>query len=329
MGQWVEVEVRDSVVGYVQSMSKRAEILIKDLIKQIGIPKAKYHSWVKRYGKSNNHNGKIPKHNWLIPSEVNSIVEYAKSVYSNNDFFIKNGYRRLTYTMIDNNVVYASCSSVYRVLKRYNLLNKWNTAKSGKKGKGFNQPTAPHQHWHTDIKYVTVNGQTVFLISVIDGYSRYIVHNEVRVNMNKSDCEIVIQRAKEKYPNAKPRIITDNGSQYISKDFKIFITNMEMSHVRTSVNYPQANGKIERFHRTISEECLRLKYCDNIEQLRKSINYYVDYYNHKRLHSALNYLTPYDYLCNLNTEKLRIRDQKLHEAEINRTLYWSNHEKVA
>jgi len=61
--------------------------------------------------------------------------------------------------------------------------------------------------------------------------------------MTEADIEIILERAKERYPGVKPRIISDNGPQFIAKDFKEFIRISGMTHVRTSPYYPQSNGK--------------------------------------------------------------------------------------
>lgn len=95
------------------------------------------------------------------------------------------------------------------------------------------------------------------LASLLDGMSRSIVHFEIHESMTEPQIELLIQRAKEKYPDAKPRIISDNGPQFIAKDFKQFVRICGMTHVRTSPFYPQSNGKLERFHKTIKSECIR------------------------------------------------------------------------
>jgi putative transposase len=70
--------------------------------------------------------------------------------------------------------------------------------------------------------------------------------------------EIILQRAKEKVPDARPGIISDNGPQFIAKDFKEFIRVSGVTHVETAPYYPQSNGKIERWHGTLKRECIRL-----------------------------------------------------------------------
>lgn len=158
--------------------------------------------------------------------------------------------------MMDADVVAVSPSSTYRVLKFAGLLNRWNEIKTNSKGNGFIQPLGLNEHWHVDIKYMNFKGTFLFLISVIDVYSRYNVHHELRMSMQEYDIELTIQKAIEKYPAYKPRIISDNGSQFISKDFSQFIKLAVLQHIKTSLAYPQNNGKIERIHRTAGEECL-------------------------------------------------------------------------
>src|SRR5262245_56705658 len=93
--------------------------------------------------------------------------------------------------------------------------------------------------------------------SALDGCSRYIVNWDLRASMTEADIEVVLERAKELHPEARPRIISDNGPQFIAKDFKEFIRVSGMTHVRTSPYYPQSNGKIERWHKSLKGECIR------------------------------------------------------------------------
>jgi len=292
-------------------MAIKTNTPINKLISMIGISSSKYYSWITRFEQPNHHNGVIPKKHWILDWEKRAIIKYSQ----NN---ISEGYRRLTYMMIDDNIVSVSPSTTYRVLKSAGLLNRWNKTKTSSKGKGFNQPTAPHQHWHTDIKYVNFRGTFLFLISVIDGYSRFIVHHELRMSMQEFDVQITLQRALEKYSFAKPRLITDNGSQFISKDFAEYLKQAGLQQIRTSIAYPQSNGKIERYHRTIHEECLMTKSLIDLDDARKQIEEFVDFYNTKRLHSSLFYLTPEDFLMNRTDEKINIRIAKLQSAKIKR-----------
>jgi hypothetical protein len=75
--------------------------------------------------------------------------------------------------------------------------------KPSRKGTGFEQPPHPHQHWHIDVSYINASGTFYYLCSVLDDYSRAIVHWDLREWMTEAEIEIILQRAREKYPEAK------------------------------------------------------------------------------------------------------------------------------
>ena len=191
----------------------------------------------------------MPRDHWIEDWERQRIIDYF-------DCHPLDGYRRLTFMMLDEDVVALSPSTTYRVLSKAGRLDRWN-GKPSKKGTGFVQPLRPHQHWHTDISYLNLGGTFYYLCSFLDGASRAVVHWEIRESMTEADVECILERAKELYPDARPRIISDNGPQYIAKDFKTFIRISGMTHVRTAPYYPQSNGKIERWHKTIKSDALR------------------------------------------------------------------------
>jgi hypothetical protein len=198
-----------------------------------------------------------------------------------------------------------------------------------KKGTGFVQPLKAHQEWHIDVSYLNIAGTFYFLCSILDGYSRFIVHWEIREKMEEIDVETIIQRAREKFPDARPRIISDNGPQFIAKDFKEFIRIAGMTHVRTSPYYPQSNGKLERFHKTIKGECIRVKVPLSLEDARRIVTDYVAHYNLVRLHSAIGYVTPNDKLLGKDKVIHAERDRKLAEArERRKQLRQTRHEQT-
>lgn len=215
--------------------------------------------------------------------------------------------------MLDNDIVAVSPSSTYRVLSGAGLLKRWNKKKS-KKGDGFRQPLSTHEHWHIDVSYINICGTFYYLCSILDGCSRYIVHWELRETMTEQDIEIVLQRAREQFPEAKPRIISDNGPQFVAKDFKEYIRIAGMTHVRTSPYYPQSNGKIERWHGTLKQECIRPGVLLNLDDARRVVGNYIHHYNHIRLNSAIGYLAPIDKLNGRAEKILKERDMKLEMA---------------
>jgi transposase InsO family protein len=278
----------------------------RDIIRWIGIQPGKYFTWKNRYGKVNEHNSWIPRDHWLTESEKQSIIKF------HFDYPLE-GYRRLTYLMLDADGVAGSSASVYRVLKAADLIGR-NKNKPSKKGTGFRQPSAAHHHWHIDISYINLAGTFYYMCSVLDGYSRFIVHWDIREQMTEADVEVILQRAKEKFPNARPRIISDNGPQFIAKDFKQFIRISGMTHVRTSPYYPQSNGKLERYHRTIKADCIRPGTPLTLEDVKKLVASFVENYNEKRLHSAIGYVAPADKLHGREEAIFAERDAKLEAA---------------
>ena len=219
----------------------------------------------------------------------------------------------MTFMMLDADVVACSPASVYRVLKQAGLL-AGQTPNITKKGTGFVQPRKAHQEWHVDVSYLNIAGTFYFLCSILDGYSRFMVHWEIRNKMEEIDVETILQRAREKFPGEHPRIITDNGPQFIAKDFKEFIRIAGMTHVRTSPYYPQSNGKIERWHKTLKGDCIRVQVPLSLEDARRIVLDFVTHYHEARLHSAIGYVTPNDKLLG-NDEAIHAqRDRKLAEA---------------
>ena len=266
--------------------SAQTEIAISRMSVWLGVGSSKFYDWRSRYGKVNEHNAWVPRDHWLEDWEKRAILDFETA-------HPVEGYRRLAFMMLDADVVAVSPSSVYRVLRDAGRLAKWN-GKPSRKGTGFQQPLGPHEHWHVDVSYINVSGTFYYLCSVLDGYSRSIVHWELRESMKEAEIEILLQRAREKFPEARPRIISDNGPQFIARDFKEFIRLCGMTHVRTSPYYPQSNGKLERWHKSLKSECIRPGTPLNLEDARRLVVGYVEHYNTVRLHSAIGYVAPAD-----------------------------------
>jgi transposase InsO family protein len=279
---------------------------VQRFVSWLGVAASKFHDWRQRYGLANPHNALVPRDWWLEDWEKKAILDYHAEQPLE-------GYRRLAFMMLDADVVAVSPSSVYRVLKHAGLIAHHN-CKPSLKGKGFQQPLSPHEHWHTDISYINVAGTFFYLCSLLDGCSRFLVHWEIREHMTEADIETILQRAREQYPDARPRIISDNGPQFIAKDFKEFLRICGMTHVRTSPSYPQSNGKIERWHRSLKSECIRPGTPLSLEDARRLVAKYVSRYNDSRLPSAIGYVTPADKLAGRDSAILAERDRKLEAA---------------
>jgi len=304
------MDLRDFLVDFVREWKAKTGLSQAFLLQQLDISNSKFADWKKRYGCVNHHNGPVPRDYWLEDWEIQAIV----------DFFIEHpdvGYRRLTYRMMDKDLVAVSPSTTYNVLKKNGLMGKREVKKSTK-GTGFKQPERPHAHWHIDISYLNISGTFYYMCSVVDGFSRAIIHFEIRERMTEQDVEIILQRALERFPDVHPRIISDNGPQFIAKDFKEFVRTKGMTHVRTSPYYPQSNGKLERYHKTVKTGCIRPNPPKSLDDARIKVSQFVQNYNRERLHSGIGYIAPWDKLMGRAKVIFQSREDKLDRARTRR-----------
>ena len=294
------------MVDFIRRWSKRTGLAIEQLLEWLELSVGKFYEWRRRFGQANQHNGGVPRDFWLQDWEKQAILDFQQ-------IYPVEGYRRLTYMMMDADVVAVSPSSVFRVLSQAGRLRRWSH-KASKKGTGFEQPLQPHEHWHVDIAHINIHGTFYYLCAVLDGASRYLLAWSLRESMREADVEVVLQRAREQFPDARPRVISDNGPQFIAKDFKEFIRISGMTHVRTSPYYPQSNGKLERWNQSIKSECIRPGVPLSLADAERLIAQYVAVYNEQRLHSSLGYITPRARLDGRANEIHGARDRKLEHA---------------
>lgn len=284
------------------------------VVDKLGLRRAFYYEWKTRFGQPNKHNGHIPRENWLEDWEHKLIAEYYRS-------HPKDGYRRCCYDMMDIGKVCVSPSAFYRSLKKQDAIRSQTRRQPTKaKGSGFDQPTRPHEHWHSDISMITIGETVYFLIAVLDGYSRYIVSWDICTSMKTGDVQIVVQEAIEKVESSeyahlikdnKPRMISDNGKQYKCKEFRELLGQHGMTQVTTSPYYPQSNGKMERCWLTLKDGSIRMMGDISLEKAKEVFGEYVTHYNEERLHSANSYITPKDMLEGRQQEIFDARDAKL------------------
>ncbi|GAB6138516.1 transposase [Halanaerobaculum tunisiense] len=139
-----------------------------------------------------------------------------------------------------------------------------------------------------NITYIPVANDHAYLISVLDGYSRYIVHSKLSFIMTTDDVKEVLSRALFKadlfeIPDKdKPMLISDNGTQFVSNNFQDFLNDLDIEHIRTAVRHPESNGKIEVFHKTIKHENVYIKEkYQSFYKAQKDLNQFIETYNHK------------------------------------------------
>jgi transposase InsO family protein len=318
-GGHVASQTSQAVVSTVTYLKQRAGFPMRASLRVLGLPRATYFAWQRTAGKMPRASGVTPKGHHLTPAERAAIVAYKRQHPGI-------GYRRLAYRMLDAGVVAVPASSVYRVISEAGLATCWTQTPGQAHKQGFDQPQRIHEQWHTDIAYLNILGTNYFFIGVLDGYSRAIMHHEVRLDMTTTDVEIVVERALAHLPHGTPtpRLISDNGAQYVSRQFKSYLRERDVSHSRARPYHPQSNGKMERFHKSLKVECVRITAMSDLEEARRLIGRYVQDYNAQRLHSALHYLTPADYLRGPEhvQHRLMVRRTALAEAARHRRDYW-------
>lgn len=230
-------------------------------------------------------------------------------------------HRELAWRMVDEGAAYLSPSTVYRILKAENLVCPWRrrTKRSRQEEEKAGRPDAI---WATDLMYVMVGGRTYYLITFLDEYSRLIVHHALAPSMDGTTVSVEAQAAIENFLREKggeipeagmPRLRSDNGSCYISREFRGVLDEHRLHHQRIKPHCPEENGVVERSNRTLREALEEVELTDLL-QARQVIAKIIAWYNTERLHSALGYLRPMDYYRGDPAALHAARRRKLAEA---------------
>lgn len=228
-------------------------------------------------------------------------------------------HRELAWKMVDEGVACLSPSTVYRILKAENLLCTWRRRE--KRNRLPDEKAArPNERWATDLMYVQVCAVTYYWIGFLDEYSRYVVHWELLSSMDGRSISGAAKRAIDTLPHGpdgrpqtKPEVRSDNGSGYVSAEFRRVLAASGMKHTRIKPHCPEENGLMERANRTLREE-LDGEALTTPDQARDVLARVIRRYNEARLHSALGYLRPADYYRGDPTALHAERRKKLVEA---------------
>ncbi len=273
-----------------------SELGVNRTLGELDIPKRTFYNWYGKYSK-HGYDGLAPKKRttnsqWnRIPDKVrNEVVELALEVPELSP-------RELAHRMIDQNGYFISESSVYRILKSRGLITSPAYIVMRAADEFKDKTTRVNQMWQTDFTYFKIVGWGWYYLStILDDYSRYIVHWELCSNMKTDDVTRTLDSALEKAgldKNNSPRLLSDNGSCYISSELAEYIENNGMSHVRGRPMHPQTQGKIERWHRSM-KNVVKLENYYLPGDLIIRLEEFVEYYNNKRYHESLQNLTPSD-----------------------------------
>jgi len=292
------------------------------ILQTLGLARTVFYAWQARATADAlaDRSPRAPRTAQLLPEERAAIVCYAEAHPGE-------GYRRLAWQMVDAQVVAASPSAVYDVLKAAGRL--YRPAPEAGSGRKPPAATRPDQRWHVDVLYLWVLGRWYFLVTVIDAYSRYIVQWELCWTLTGDAMALVLQAAIDKTPGATPEVVSDNGPEFINRDFVTVLKAQGLKQIRTRFYHPESNGVLERYHRTFRDEGWGQAQPADYPAAQALIRDWVTTYNTTRLHSALNYLPPADYYRGNPEVPLAGRRARLAAARQRRRDAWEAYHAAA
>jgi transposase InsO family protein len=308
-------ELQKRVHEEVEQARRRSGWPAKKTLSALGIARRSYYRWLREEA-------------WAraLPAEPVKPVQPYEALAEEKEAVLKYArkhaelrHRELAWRMVDEDVAYLSPSTVYRILKAAKLVCPWRR-RSKRSREAEEKATRANERWCTDVMPVMIGEGTYFVVSFMDEYSRYVVHYELGTGMDGVTMGAAAQAAIDTLakgadgkPVDKPAIRSDNGSGYISKEFKVVLRENGLGHHRIKPHCPEENGLIERLHRTLREQ-LEGEALRNLLEAEKVFGRIVRRYNEQRLHSALGYLTPRDYYGGEPRERYAARRTKLSQA---------------
>ncbi len=239
--------VKAEVLALVQRTRERNDWPVARILRALGLARTVFYAWQARAAADAlaDRSPRAPRTAQLLPEERAASVRYAEAHPGE-------GYRRLAWQMVDAEVVAASPSAVYDVLQAAGRL--YRPAPDPGSGRKPPPVTRPDQRWHVDVLYLWVLGRWYFLVTVIDAYSRYIVQWELCWTLTGDAMALVLQAALDRTPGATPEVVSDNGPEFINRDFVTVLKAQGLKQIRTRFYHPESNGVLERYHRTFREE---------------------------------------------------------------------------
>ena len=278
------------------SLVEHSTVSVKATLRELGINRSTFYQWYKRYlsdgydGLADQPYRRTSGWNQLPPAEKSRIVELALERPDLSS-------RELACYIVDNEGWFVSESTVYRVLKSRGLVTTPAYRLMEAADQFYNPTTAPNQLWQTDFTYFKIKQWGWYYLStVLDDYSRYILAWELCPGMQATDVERTVQaalQASSLKSGQRPRILSDNGSAYVSRYIKEYLKGESIDHIRSVPFHPMTQGKIERYHRSM-KNVLLLEHYYSPDELNHRLTEWVDYYNHQRYHESLDNVRPAD-----------------------------------
>jgi transposase InsO family protein len=293
---------------------EQSHLPVRRTLDKLGILPGSFYRWYDKYRSGGiealEDKSSAPSRVWnRIPDDVRAkIIDLALDCPEMSP-------RELAAKFTDTRKYYVSEASVYRLLKAHDLITSPAFIVIKAADEFRDKTTAINQLWQTDFTYLKVIGWGWFYLStILDDYSRYIIAWKLCTTMRAEDVTNTLQMAlaasgcDSARVVHKPRLLSDNGSSYVSGELADWLDGNGMDHVRGAPNHPQTQGKIERWHQTLKNRILLENYYLPGD-LERALNRFVEHYNHARYHESLGNLTPADVYFGRATKILNMREK--------------------
>jgi transposase InsO family protein len=295
-------------------MVEESELSTKRTLKTLDVPKSTFYGWYQRYeaegfeGLEDRNSGPQKFWNRIPDSERDKVVKLALESPEKTP-------RELAFNITDKEGYFISESSVYRILKAYDLITSPAYIVLSAADKFKHPSKRINELWQTDFTYFKITGWGwYYFSSVLDDYSRYIIAWKLFSSMSAEDVQdlLDVAIAKTGVTNVKvrhrPRLLSDNGPCYLSGELKKYLKERNIDHKRGRPYHPMTQGKIERFHRTL-KNVINLDNYYYPWELEKQLREFVTYYNHERYHESIDNLTPADLFAGRRQAILEKREE--------------------
>ena len=284
-------------------------------IAELGLSRSTFYRWQRRY-REQGEAGLVDRKpdpgavwNRLRPAEKTVIVETALQQPDLSP-------RELACYLTDHAGFTVSETTVYRVLKQYGLA-RTITPVGFPAGKEFRvKTTAPNQLWQSDASYYFVVGWGwYYSIEVLDDFSRFVLASDLKPDTTADSISDVVEQAvaftgmRQVPVEDRTKLLSDHGSGYLARAFEEYLGMLSIRHIYCAPHHPQTNGKIERFHETLKARMNLLVYTSP-DELRQTMQEFIDYYNHRRYHEAIGNVTPADVYYGRREEICRRREEQ-------------------
>jgi putative transposase len=314
----VPSELQEQVHEVVKQTKRRSGWPVRRSLQALGVSPTSYYRWLRERKMGATATAPIrPVQAYeALEEEKHAVREYACR-------HTELRHRELAWRMIDEDVAYLSPSTVYRILREGNLVCPWRR-RSKRRREELEKAQRADERWGTDIMYLRIGGGQYYLVTFLDEYSRYLVHWELLTSMDGPSVGLAAAAALAKLPRTSegkiaspPEIRSDNGSCYISREFKGVLQEHGLAHQRIKPHCPEENGLVERSNRTLREALEETEFADR-QEAEQTLERIVRWYNDERLHSALGFLRPQDYYRGRPSELHEARRKKLAQARHSR-----------